>query len=57
MLATSKIRGETTGIAPEQVEGRAMKSPSPFIARFIMLPLVAGMMRHGFIMAGIESAG
>ena len=48
---------KATGITPEQVEGGAMKSPGPFIISFIMLLIVAGMMRHGFSMAGIESIG
>ncbi len=48
---------KATGITPEQVEGGAMKSPGPFIISFIMLLIVAGMMRHGFSMAGIESLG
>ncbi len=48
---------KATGITPEQVEEGAMKSPGPFIISFIMLLIVAGMMRHGFSMAGIESIG
>jgi len=48
---------KATGITPEQVEGGAMKSPGPFIISFIMLLLVAGMMRHGLAMSGIESVG
>jgi len=45
------------GMTQEQVEGGAMKSPGPFIISFIMLLLVAGMMRYGFSMAGISSLG
>jgi hypothetical protein len=48
---------KATGITQEQVEGGAMKSPGPFIISFIMLLLVAGMMRHGLSMAGITSVG
>ncbi len=48
---------KATGITAEQVEGGAMKSPGPFIISFIMLLIVAGMMRHGLAMAGIETAG
>jgi hypothetical protein len=46
---------KAAGITPEQVEGGAMKSPGPFIISAIMLIIVAGMMRHGFSMAGIVS--
>jgi len=46
-----------TGMTREQVEGGAMKSPGPYIISFVMLLLVAGMMRHGFSMAGISSLG
>ena len=45
-----------TGITDEQVEGGAMKSPGPYIISFIMLLVVAGMMRHGLSMAGIDTA-
>jgi len=48
---------KAAGITQEQVEGGAMKSPGPYIISFIMLLLVAGMMRHGLSMAGISSAG
>ncbi|MBL1435319.1 MAG: DUF1761 domain-containing protein [Rhodobacteraceae bacterium] len=48
---------KAAGITSEQVEGGAMKSPGPFIISFIMLLVVAGMMRHGLAMAGIESLG
>ena len=43
------------GIAPEQVEGGAKQSPMPFIISAIMVILVAGMMRHVFGMAGIDT--
>ncbi len=46
-----------SGMTQDQVEGGAMKSPGPYIISFIMLLLVAGMMRHGFSMAGISSIG
>ncbi len=48
---------KAAGITQEQVYGGAMKSPGPFIISFIMLILVAGMMRHGLSMAGISSVG
>ena len=47
---------KATGITAEQVEGGAMKSPGPYIISFIMLLVVAGMMRHGLAMAGIDTA-
>ena len=43
------------GISREQVEGGATKSPGPFIISAIMAILVAGMTRHMFNMAGIET--
>lgn len=46
---------EASGITPEQVEGGAGKSPTPFIISAIMVILVSGMMRHVFGMAGIET--
>jgi len=48
---------KATGITPEQVEGGAMKSPMPFIISALMLIIVAGMMRHGFEMSLIDTAG
>lgn len=48
---------KATGITAEQVEGGAMKSPKPFIISFIMLLVVAGMMRHGLAMADIATPG
>ena len=48
---------KAAGITEAQVEGGAMKSPGPYIISFLMLLLVAGMMRHGFAMAGIASLG
>ncbi|MDA5092924.1 DUF1761 domain-containing protein [Aliiroseovarius sp. KMU-50] len=40
-------------------DGRPMNAgdPKPYIVAFIMALLVAGMMRHIFTMAGIDSAG
>lgn len=40
-------------------DGRPVNSsdPKPYIVAFVMSLLVAGMMRHIFIMAGIDSAG
>lgn len=46
-----------TGMTQDQIEGGAMKHPGPYIISFVMLLLVAGMMRHGLSMAGIESVG
>ena len=46
---------KATGITEEQVEGGAMKSPGPYIISIIMLIVVAGMMRHGLAMAGIDT--
>jgi len=34
-----------------------MKSPGSYIISFIILLVVAGMMRHGLAMSGIEGAG
>jgi hypothetical protein len=45
-----------SGITKEQVEGGARKNPGPFIISAIMVILVAGMMRHVFGMAGIDTA-
>ena len=48
---------KATGITEAQVEGGAMKSPGPYIISAIMLLVVAGMMRHGLTMAGVETVG
>lgn len=40
-------------------DGRPVNAsdPKPYIVAFVMALLVAGMMRHIFVMAGIDSAG
>ncbi|MEE9388157.1 MAG: DUF1761 domain-containing protein [Paracoccaceae bacterium] len=43
------------GITAEQVAGGAGKNPGPFIISAIMVIIVAGMMRHVFGMAGIDT--
>lgn len=44
-----------TGITQEKVEGGAGKDPVPFIISAIMVIVVAGMMRHVFGMAAIDT--
>ena len=44
---------KAAGITQEQVDGGAGKSPIPFIISAIMVIIVAGMMRHAFMQAGI----
>ena len=43
------------GISKEQIEGGAGKNPGPYIISAIMVILVAGMMRHIFGMAAIDT--
>lgn len=43
------------GITQEQADGGMGKSPTPFIISAIMVIIVAGMMRHVFGMAGIDT--
>ncbi|MEE9427778.1 MAG: DUF1761 domain-containing protein [Paracoccaceae bacterium] len=44
-----------TGITDEQVAGGAGKSPGPFIISAIMVIIVAGMTRHIFSLADIDT--
>lgn len=56
-MALSKQWVQATGIEVD-ADGRPKdKSPVPFIVAFISAVVVAGMMRHIFVMAGIDSVG
>lgn len=57
-MALAKPWMAASGV-PVGEDGRPVNAsdPKPFIVAFIMALLVAGMMRHIFIMAGIDSAG
>ncbi len=48
---------DAVGFTQEQIDSGAGKKPGAFLISFLMLLLVAGMMRHGFAMSGIESVG
>ena len=54
-MVNAKAWMRAAGITPDQIEGGAGKSPVPFVISAAMVILVAGMMRHIYAMAGIES--
>jgi hypothetical protein len=54
-MVNAKTWTAAAGISQEQVEGGAGRNPMPFIISAIMMILVAGMMRHVFGMAGIDT--
>lgn len=56
-MTNAKPWMEATGITEEQIEGGASKSPMPYIISAISMILVAGMMRHVFGMASIDTVG
>lgn len=56
-MALAKQWVKATGIAVDENGRPTDKSPLPFIVAFISAIVVAGMMRHIFVMAGIDSVG
>lgn len=54
-MVNAKSWMAATGITQEQIEGDVGKDPTPFIISAIMVIVVAGMMRHVFGMAGIDT--
>lgn len=54
-MVNAKSWMAAAGMSQEQVEGGAGRNPMPFVISAIMVILVAGMMRHVFGMAGIDT--
>ncbi len=48
---------DAVGFSEAQIKSGAGKKPAAFLVSLLMLLLVAGMMRHAFVMAGVESFG
>lgn len=56
--ALSKPWMEASGV-PVGEDGKPLNSsnPTPYIVSFVMILLVAGMMRHSFALSGIDTVG
>jgi len=56
-MTLSKPWIKASGLTKEQLQSAKAKKATPFIVSAVMMLVVAGMMRHGLGMAGIDSAG
>lgn len=56
-MALSKPWVEAAGIEVDENGRPVNESPVPYAVSFVMIILVAGMMRHTFALSGIETIG
>lgn len=56
-MTLSKPWIKASGLTAEQLQAAKAKKATPFIVSALMMVVIAGMMRHGLNMAGINTAG